>query len=300
MTLTRRFSIVAFSTAATVAAAETPNPAKGARITLIAPARYEIPGLFRITPSRVRVGRGVTLGDVPGLWVFVRDGRPVAMVQPGAALTCLVLDSNAATIECDIESPEPTGEGNQTRYTILRESVDPARFHAAPIGASPDARRPRHEYVEDVDERDKLQYWPTAALRASSPLGISASLNVIRARGLGEAQFCRYEPAGLSGQVEAGTGGAQVSIGIAAACSERRWIHFTPGGFATAVALRATYLRTWGQPWGDAEPGRHHVGIYAEAGPPLASARLGILKPVGVPAGGRTKPILYFGGAFGF
>ena len=150
------------------------------------------------------------------------------------------------------------------------------------------------------EEPVPVSYWPTAAIRVSSPLGVTASLGVIRARRPADPQFCKYEIGGFSAQVEAGSGGGQVSLGLAALCSEKRWIHFTPKGFAMAASIRATYLRTWGQPWGDAEPGTSYVGAYVELGPPIVSGRIGVLKPVGLPPGHDAGAILYFGGAVGF
>src|SRR5262245_55185441 len=159
---------------------------------------------------------------------------------------------------------------------------------------------PRSADRAEAEEPAKVVYWPTVAARASSPLGITGSLGVIRSRGTGQAQFCKYEIGWLSAQVEAGSGGGQVSIGVAALCSEKRWIHFTPGSFAMAAAIRATYARTWGQPWGNAEPGTNYLGAYLDLGPPIVSLRIGFLKPVGVPQGRDDGAIVYFGGAIGF
>jgi hypothetical protein len=151
-----------------------------------------------------------------------------------------------------------------------------------------------------AEEPAPVSYWPTAALRVSSPLGVTGSLGVVRTRRPADPQFCKYEVGGLSAQVEAGSGGGQVSLGLAILCSEKRWIHFTPKGFAMAASVRATYVRTWGQPWGGAEPGTSYLGAYVELGPPIVSGRIGVLKPVGLPPGRDAGPILYFGGAVGF
>lgn len=151
-----------------------------------------------------------------------------------------------------------------------------------------------------AEEPVPVSYWPTAAVRVSSPLGVTGSLGVIRARRRVDPQFCKYEVGGFSAQVEAGSGGGQVSLGLATLCSDKRWIHFTPRNFSMAASVRATYLRTWGQPWGGVEPGTSHVGAYVDVGFQIVSGRIGVLKPVGLPPGRDADPILYFGGAVGF
>jgi len=95
-------------------------------------------------------------------------------------------------------------------------------------------------------------------LRAAVPTGASASLSLSLDRRPVSPQFCTHEVLGPSLQLEAGSGGGQVGLGIALLCRDSSWIPKV-GGFA----LCGVYVRTWGQPW-QTEPGRSYLGGYLD------------------------------------
>jgi hypothetical protein len=134
---------------------------------------------------------------------------------------------------------------------------------------------------------------PTLGFRASVPNGASASISLSFDRVPEAPQFCTHEVLGPSVQVEAGSGGGHLGLGVALLCRDSSWFPKVGG-----LALRGVYSRTWGKPW-RAEPGRSYVGGYLDAYLSRVTARVGLLKRVGGSAGAE-ETLVAFGVGVGF
>jgi hypothetical protein len=144
------------------------------------------------------------------------------------------------------------------------------------------------------DQQGGMEVVPTLGFRVAVPTGVSASLSLSLARVPESPQFCTHEVLGPSLQLEAGSGGGQVGLGIALLCRDSSWIPKVGG-----LALRGVYVRTWGQPW-QTERDQSYLGAYLDGYLARVSARIGVLWRVGATATEAKDTVVAFGVGFGF
>jgi hypothetical protein len=147
---------------------------------------------------------------------------------------------------------------------------------------------------EAGDPKGRMEVVPTLGFRVAVPTGVSASLTLSLARIPDSPQFCTHEVLGPSLQLEAGTGGGQVGLGIALLCRDSSWIPKVSG-----LALRGVYVRTWGQPW-RTEPDESYLGAYLDGYLAIVNARIGLLWRLGAAATEAKDTVVAFGVGFGF
>ena len=104
---------------------------------------------------------------------------------------------------------------------------------------------------------DKKTWLFTWGARYSNPQIASASVSIIKSETV-QGSFIRvYEGNFL--QLEPGVGGGKVSIGHGAVAAGEEG--FYPAFFA--IAIKGSYLRTWGSPWGRL-PNQNFLGTEAD------------------------------------
>ena len=147
---------------------------------------------------------------------------------------------------------------------------------------------------EAGDQQGPLEVVPTLGFRVAVPTGVSASLSLSVDRVPVAPQYCTHEVLGPSIQLEAGSGGGQVGLGIALLCRDSSWIPKEGG-----LALRGVYVRTWGQTW-QTEPNQSYLGAYLDAYLLKVNGRIGVLWRVGGAASEAKDTVFAFGAGFGF
>jgi hypothetical protein len=147
---------------------------------------------------------------------------------------------------------------------------------------------------EAGDQPGRMEVVPSLGFRVAVPTGVSASLSLSLSRVPESPQYCTHEVLGPSLQIEAGSGGGQVGLGIALLCRDSSWIPKVGG-----LALRGVYVRTWGQPW-QTEADQSYLGAYLDGYLAMVNARIGVLWRVGAAAAGAKDTVFAFGVGFGF